>query len=655
MARVGIFLLTVALIAGMVGCDDTTQNLEIRDWYDLDAVRDDLGGSYILMNDLDSTTAGYEELASPTANQGEGWEPIGTRSAPFIGTFDGQVYEICDLFIDLPEEGPVPELFSDNECVGLFGAVDEGGRIEDIGVVNADVTGFVSVGGLVGEIEHGTVSNSYFTGSVTGYRDVGGLLGYSEGTVSDSYSTGSVTGDDWVGGLVGRNWGDVSNSYYNYDEVLINGENIITIGALFDEDFDQWLANDKFLDVNDRLSQEDGYYVVNSVTDFKELLAFGQDNSLKFRLKNDLDLATEPDFYVPYLAGEFDGNGHKISNLSFNFNFISQVGLFGYLASGGKVTDLGVENINITGYSTVGGLVGVNFAGSVSNSYSTGNVTSYHYCLGGLVGWNGGNVSDSHSTGKVTGAGYVPLFVGGLVGINGWGNVINSYFTGSVTGDMYAGGLVGQNEGGDVTNSYSTGSVTGDDIVGGLVGQNMGGIISNSSSIGSVTGDAFVGGLVGENLGDVSSSYSTSSVTGSVYVGGLVGQNWDTVSNSYSTGNVTGSVYVGGLVGVNPDNVNNSYSTGSVTGNDYVGGLVGSNYLLGNNGTVNSSFWDTQTSGQTTSDGGTGKNTTDMQDVTTFSGAAWDIIAVGGSSERNPAYIWNIVDDETYPFLSWQS
>ena len=51
---------------------------EIRDWYDLDAIRDNLGGSYILMNDLDSTTAGYEELASPTANGGKGWEPIGS-------------------------------------------------------------------------------------------------------------------------------------------------------------------------------------------------------------------------------------------------------------------------------------------------------------------------------------------------------------------------------------------------------------------------------------------------------------------------------------------------------------------------------------------------------------------------------------------------
>jgi len=43
-----------------------------------------------------------------------------------------------------------------------------------------------------------------------------------------------------------------------------------------------------------------------------------------------------------------------------------------------------------------------------------------------------------------------------------------------------------------------------------------------------------------------------------------------------------------------------------------------------------------------------------MQDIATFSGAAWGIVAVGSLVERNPAYIWNIVDDETYPFLSWQ-
>jgi hypothetical protein len=529
------------------------------------------------MNDLDSTTAGYEELASTTANGEKGWEPIGSwEYGGFIGTLDGQGYEIRNLFVNRPDES----------SVGLFGMVDETGIIENIGVI-ATVTGYSCVGGLVGEMgvngvtDHGIVSNSYFTGSVTGLSAVGGLVGVSyKGTVSNSYSTGSINGDEWVGGLVGRSFGDVNNSFYNYNDVLINGENIITIGALFGEDFEKWLANDKFLDVNDRLSQESGYYVISDVDDFKQLLAFGQNGSLKFRLMNDLDLTSEPDFYIPYLAGEFDGNGHKISNLSFKFDFISQVGLFGYLAPGGNVTELAAENVSITGASTVGGLVGDN-VGKVSNSYSTGNI-----------------IGDRD--------------VGGLVGDN-WGTVSNSYSTGSVTGTVgylsrYVGGLVGRNE--------------------------FEGTISSSNSTSSVTGGADVGGLAGESFGNVSKSYSTSNVTGESRVGGLVGQNG-----------------VGGLVGEQWGTVTNSYSTGNVAGDVHVGGLVGAE--LGSS-TVSNSFWDTETSGQATSDGGIGKNTTEMQDIITFSDGGWNIITVA-LNQTNPAYIWNIVNDVTYPFLSWQA
>jgi hypothetical protein len=121
---------------------------------------------------------------------------------------------------------------------------------------------------------------------------------------------------------------------------------------------------------------------------------------------------------------------------------------------------------------------------------------------------------------------------------------------------------------------------------------------------------------------------------------------------------VSGYSRVGGLVGYTwRATVSNSYSTGSVTGNSSVGGLVGEN----SESTVTNFFWDTETSGQSTSNGGTGKNTTDMHDITTFTDTEtegldepWDIIAVANPSTRSPAYIWNIVDDETYPFLSWQ-
>lgn len=201
-ARGSIFLITVALVAGMAGCSPSPQHVEIQNWHDLDAIRNDLSGHHRLMNDLYSTTPGYEELASETANLGQGWQPIGTPANPFTGTFDGQGYEVRNLFINRPAE----------RDVALFGAVGEAVVIKDIRVVNADVTGQWYVGNLVGT-HYGTVSNSHSTGSVTGEGYVGGLVGGSSGTVSNSYSAGNVTGDSHVGGLVGGSDGTVSNSY----------------------------------------------------------------------------------------------------------------------------------------------------------------------------------------------------------------------------------------------------------------------------------------------------------------------------------------------------------------------------------------------------------------------------------------------------------
>jgi hypothetical protein len=213
------FLVTAALIGGMVGCVDggggdynppPPENLEIRTWYDLDAVRDNLAGNHTLMNDLDSTTAGYDELAGPTANAGKGWEAIGfvipeckcTRGQ-FTGTFDGQGYDICDLYINRPDESDV----------GLFGMTTQDAVIQNTGVVNATVTGDVAVGCLVGG-SYGTVSNCYSNGNVIGNVAVGGLVGTNGyGTVSDSYSTGRVTGDEYIGGLVGWHADIVRNSY----------------------------------------------------------------------------------------------------------------------------------------------------------------------------------------------------------------------------------------------------------------------------------------------------------------------------------------------------------------------------------------------------------------------------------------------------------
>ncbi len=585
----------------------------IADWRDLDAVRYDLGGSYILISDLDVDTEGYTDLAGPTANDGKGWDPIGGEDHPFTGSFYGLGCDIHDLCVDRPDE----------DYVGLFGYLGSNSVVGDIGLIHTDVTGGNHLGGLAGRND-GTVKNSHSSGKATGSEDAGGLVGYNCGTVARSYSTSIVTGAEYVGGLVGANRdgtvsnsyssggviggsgvgglvgqnsgivthssstcdvtgssrvgglvgenprgsvndsystgavsgeqavgglvgdnphgyvsdsnsggtvtgeesvggligghysGTVHNSHYNYDEVLINGEIIITVGALSDEDFGEWLANDKFLDIGERLPQEQGYYVIGNVTDLKQLLAFGQDGSLRFRLDDHLDLGSEPGFYIPYMAGEFRGYGHMISNLSLDLDCVSQVGLFGYLAPSGTVTELAVKHVSITGDVGVGGVVGVNWGGTISNSYTTG-------------------------------------------------------------------------------------------------------IAMGSSGI-----------------------------------GGLVGVNWEgTVSDSHSRTDVAGDHDVGGLVGHNRGDVRNSYSAGGVTGHSSAGGLVGHD-----DGTVGNSFWDMDTSIMEGSYGGTGKTTVEMMDIATFTDTAtegldepWDMTAVA-PGETNPAYTWNIVHGESHPFLS---
>jgi filamentous hemagglutinin family protein len=206
-------------------------------------------------------------------------------------------------------------------------------------------------------------------------------------------------------------------------------------------------------------------------------------------------------------TGVFDGLGHTISGLHINTPNVEKVGLFGVVSSGGAagvIRQVGMVEGSVSGSSDVGGLVGYNGGGRISNSYSTGAVTGSSD-VGGLMGLNYGSyggISNSFSTGAVTGT----ATVGGLVGRNyGSSDSINSSFsTGAVTGTTNVGGLVGVNDGnfGSISNSFSTGAVTGTTNVGGLVGLSVGSdSISNSYyDIGSVsingkTGVITLGGI----------------------------------------------------------------------------------------------------------------------------------------------------------------
>jgi len=213
------------------------------------------------------------------------------------------------------------------------------------------------------------------------------------------------------------------------------------------------------------------------------------------------------------------------------------------------------------------------------------------------------------------------------------------------TQGRYVGSLAGYLNQGTITNCFAKGAdVSGAQYVGGLVGANAG-IIYKSCSTGNVSGDAYVGGLVGHiSDGTVDMCYSKAGVSANRNVGGLAGKTSKELSeikNSYATGTVEGGIYVGGLVGQVERGVTyKSYSTGTVTGNQDVGGLVGYTRVLG---MVSRSFWDTQTSGQLTSAGGTGKTTVQMQTMSTYTDTGWDFWNT-----------WGICEGTNYPVLQWQ-
>jgi hypothetical protein len=175
--------------------------------------------------------------------------------------------------------------------------------------------------------------------------------------------------------------------------------------------------------------------------------------------------------------------------------------------------------------------------------------------------------------------------------------------------------------------------IAGDEFVGGLVGTNQDGLIYTCYVTGSVSGTRYVGGIAGMCEGYqayIKNCYVTASVSGTGDpIGGLAGYLfWAEIHDSYACGVVSGSQDAGGLVGYSEiedfDPVNPEDPLMPVE----------APWL------VNNSFWDIQTSGMTSSSGGTGETTTQMQRISTFRNAGWDFTTA-----------WGIGNSQTYPYL----
>ncbi len=382
-----------------------------------------------------------------------------------------------------------------------------------------------------------------------------------------------------------------------------------------------------------------GYTVINSLgaqgsTTGTDLQGIQGNLSGRYALGTDIAAGASAGFnsgagFAPItnFTGVLDGLGHTVSGLTINRPTQSTIGLIGTASAAATVRNLNLTGVSIAGRTNVGALIGSN-SGLVHDVSSAGTVSANNSPgtpLGGLIGTNSGTVRRASSSGTVRDDGQGG-YIGGLIGFHSSGTVANSFSTATVNGtkDYHAGGLVGSNQAA-IVESYATGNVTGNTAVGGLVGLNYStGTITRSYASGNVTStgistvavDSGAGGLIGQ--------------MGSDFVSG-----GGSVLDSYATGNVTNQGFnspgitvihrTGGLVGLATSSVSirNSYATGAVSGQGaFLGGLLA--HSLGGTHNFTGSFWDTQTTGQSTSAGGVGKTTAQMKTGSTFTNAGWD-------------------------------
>ncbi|MFT6394307.1 MAG: filamentous hemagglutinin family protein [Methylophilaceae bacterium] len=145
-------------------------------------------------------------------NSGAGFNPIwGYGGQGFTNSFDGLGHTISNLYENRPVGSSGLSGYQ-----GLFGQLElgDGDHIQNLGLLNVNITGTYFVGGLAGSFDntrytkqHGSVNNVHVTGNVTldGLNNqVGGLLGICGGCqIYNSSSSANVIGNAYVGGLVG--------------------------------------------------------------------------------------------------------------------------------------------------------------------------------------------------------------------------------------------------------------------------------------------------------------------------------------------------------------------------------------------------------------------------------------------------------------------
>ena len=590
---------------------------------------------YIQTENIDASTTG-------TWFNGAGFSPVGNSTTEFSGSYNGQLYTISGLTIDR----------SSTSDVGLFGYTNSA-TLENIALLNVDITGNYDVGCLVGNNRAGsTVRKCYSTGNVSGNNNVGGIAGmsynaaleqcysmagvngasvvgglvgynYISATVQNSYALGNVSGTSDVGGLIGRNAGGTVNRCYAAGNVSgssetggLVGDNVSTVSESF---YDQWISG-----------QNDTGKGEPTTTTFMKIHLTFTDANWDFATETangsddvwDMDYNQAINIGYPYLSWQ-DGSDESL-------NWIATQPANGDGSSGDPYQIANLENLGWLSLS-------INYWNKYYKQTADIDASATSTWNGGTGFLTIGNGSDDF-TGSYDGQSFTinsltinraaPSYIG-----------LFGYINGAVIKNL---GLINVN-------------ITGVNNVGGLIGHiHTSSTVKKCYTTGSVTGNVNVGGLAGSNYNALfGQCYANTSVSGSTDVGGLVGSNQfsSEVNNCYANGSVFGTSDVGGLAGSNISGatLNKSYAKGSVSGSSATGGLVGSN-----SASVTDCFYDSETTDQNDTGKGTPKITAEMKTLATFTDSDWDFEAETANGNND---YWDMdcscSINNGYPFLSW--
>jgi hypothetical protein len=587
-------------------------------------------------------------------------DSYGFQGTKFTGRFDGRGHVIRNLHIQ------------GKDYLGLFGVIDREGVVVNIGLENANVNGANQLDGVVGALvgdNSGYIALSHSTGTVMGEDCIGGLVGgnHSGGTILSSYSTCMVVGHGIyyldesvdVGGLIGVNsaTGSIVACYSHGDVEGMNvvggfvGDNSGSITACYSAGRvkGNW-------QVGGFAAYGNG--VCTITRSFWNIETSGQRNScggtgLTTSQMQTLDAFRDAGW--DFVNERANGTCQFWQTQEGHYPELSV--LAGAIPAEPNGLGTSEDPYRIADANELGAIwcrpwAHYRLQADIDLTGVTWSMAVVPYFCGNLDG-NGHVIRNV----RIQGVGYLGLF--GILAsdaslIDVALEKVDVHGTDETSSDLPGenlGGMAGENRG-NITSSYSIGSVSGEyGNFGGLVGRNSGAVTSSYSE-GEVSGYA-AGGIVAVNSGIVTLSYSTSTVDGVWTVGGLVAGNASggRITSSYSTGPVSGDSFVGGLVGLNSHDarIASCYSTGHVSGEiRAIGGFVGAIYKIED---ITSSFWDIETSGQTMSNGGTGKTTAEMKQTKTFTDAGWDFV---GETKNGTADVWWIDEGKDYPRLWWE-